>query len=179
MFMEGLGRLFDVGLAFSPVDSQSGNITGKRLSLANASGVCFLVNKAAGTANDDPVYTVQQHTAYTGGTSSNLAVIDHYYLKNEAVLDNDESWVKFTQAAGATITDPGGAGTSAESQQLLAIEIGADQLSDGYAWVSLNLADTGSAGAQLVSAIYILHDLSVQRAPANLGNLLRPGAANA
>jgi hypothetical protein len=178
-WMEGLGRLYDVGLAWSPVDSQSGNITGKRIWLGGATGIAFVVNKAAGTAGDDPTYTVQQHTAYTGGTTSSLAVVDHYYVKSETTLDNDESWQKITQSVAATVADPGGAGTSAESQQLLLIEVGADQLSDGYAWVSLNLADTGSAGAQLASAVYILHDLAQQRAAANLPNLLRPGSANA
>lgn len=181
MFMEGLGRLFDIGLAWSPVDSQSGAITGKRICLSGASGITFLVNKGAGTAGDDPVYTLQQHTAYTGGTTANLVVCDHYYLKDEATLDNDESWSKVTNNGGTasqTISDPGGAGTSAEHQQLLVVEVGADQLTDGYAWVSLNLADTGAAGAQLASAVYILHDLASQRAPANLPNLLHPGAAN-
>lgn len=176
MFMEGLGRLYDVGLAWAPVDSQSGNITGKRLSLAKATGVTILVNKAAGTANDDPVFTLKQHTAYTSGTSADLAVIDHFYLKQETALDNDESWTKVTQSAAATVT---GNGTSAETQCLYAFEVGADQLSDGYTHISLDLADTGSAGAQLVSAIYIVHDLAVQRAPERLGNLLRPGATNA
>lgn len=176
MFMEGLGRLYDVGLAWAPVDSQSGNITGKRLSLQKATGVTILVTKAAGTANDDPVFTLKQHTAYTSGTSADLAVIDHYYVKQETALDNDESWTKVTQSVAATVT---GNATSAESQCLYAFEVGADQLSDGYTHVSLDLADTGSAGAQLVSAVYIVHDLAVQRAAERLGNLLRPGAANA
>jgi hypothetical protein len=177
--MEGLGRLYDIGLAWAPVDSQSGNITGKRLCLKYGTGVTFLVIKAAGTANDDPTFTVKQHTAASGGTTANLAVVDHYYLKSETLLDNDESWSKLTQAAAATIADPGGAGTSAESQQLIAIEINASSLSDGYAWVSLDLADTGSAGAQLCAAVYILHDLAAQRTPANLHSLLSPGTANA
>lgn len=180
MSMEALGRLFDIGLAFSPVDSQTGNITGKRVAMRTGSGITFLVNKAAGTANDDPVYTVQQHTAYTGGTSGTLTTYDHYYLKDEAILDNDESWVRLTAGlSSGVLTDPGGAGTSAEHQQLLAIEIFPEMLTEGYTHVSLNLADTGAAGAQLVSAIYIVHDLVAQRTPANLGNLLNPGAANA
>lgn len=176
---EALGRLFDIGTAFVPVDSNAGAITGKRISLAGASALTIVVFKAAGTANDDPVFTLQQHTAYTGGTTANLAVIDHYYLKNEAVLDNDESWVKYTQAASQTLSDPGGAGTSAESQQILVIEILATQLTDGYTHVSLNVADTGSAGAQLIAGLYFLHGLRAERKPANLGNLLNPGAANA
>lgn len=176
MFSEGLGRLFDIGLAFAPVDSQSGNITGKRCSLQNAAGVTFLVVKAAGTANDDPTFTLKQYTASSGGTTSNLAVITNVYTKQEATLDNDESWVKTTQAAAATYT---GDGTSAESQMLIAFYVGADQLSDGYTHVGLDLADTGSAGAQLVAGVYILHELRDQRTPPNLGNLLSPGAANA
>jgi hypothetical protein len=174
--MDALGRLFDVGLAWAPVDTQSGAITGKRIFIGDCGGITFLVNKAAGTANDDPVFTVKQYTAYTGGTTADLAVVTYWYAKQEATLDNDETWTKTTQAAGATVT---GNATSAESQMLIAIEIDAAQLSDGYAWVGLDLADTGSAGAQLASAVYIKHDLASQRSPANLPNLLRPGAANA
>jgi hypothetical protein len=174
--MEGLGRLFDIGTAFAPVDSQSGAITGKRVSLQNAGGVTFVCNKAAGTANDDPVFTVKQYTAASGGTTSNLPVITRWFSKQETTLDNDESWVLNTQAAGATVT---GDGTSAESQMLIAFYIGADQLSDGYTHVGVDLADTGSAGAQLAGGIYILHDLHEARDPNLLGNLLSPGAANA
>lgn len=178
-FIEGLGRLFDVGIGFAPTDMNTNNgETGKRIFLGNASGITFLVIKAAGTAGEDPTITLKQHTAYTSGTSADLAVIDHYYVKSETALDNDESWSKVTQTAAATVADPGGAGTSAEHQQILAIEVGADQLSDGYAWVSLDYAATAS-NAQLATWVYILHDLAYGRAPARLGNLLRPGVANA
>lgn len=174
--MDALGRLFDVGIAWAPVDTQSGATTGKRISLQNAGGCTILVAKGAGTAGDDPAFTLKQHTAYTGGTSADLDVISYYYVKQETALDNDESWSKVTQTADAQVT---GNGTSAESQALYVFEVDAAQLSDGYTHISLDLADTGAAGAQLASAVYILHDLHVQRAPQNLGNLLRPGAANA
>lgn len=177
--MEGLGRLFDIGVGFAPADMNTNNgETGKRCSLKHASGVTIVIFKAAGTAGEDPTLTLKQHTAYTSGTSANLAVIDHYYLKTETALDNDESWTKITQTAAATIADPGGAGTSAESQQVIAIEVSANSLSDGYGWVSLDYAVTAS-NAQLATWVYLLHDLAAQRAPANLGNLLNPGAANA
>lgn len=174
--MRALGRLFDVGLCFAPVDTQSGAITGKRISLKNAASITFLVIKAAGTANDDPAFTLKQYTAYTGGTTANLAAITAVYTKQETALDNDEPWVETTQAAAATYT---GDGTSAESQMLIVFSVDATQLSDGYTHVGLDLADTGSAGAQLAAAAYILHDLAVQRKPTLLGNLLNPGAANA
>lgn len=174
--MEALGRLFDLGLAWAPVDTQTAAITGKRIFLGNARGVTFLLIKAAGTANDDPVLAFKQYTAASSGTTADLAVVTRVFYKQEATLDNDEPWVLATQAAGAAYT---GNGTSAETQMLLAVYIGADQLSDGYAWVGVDLADTGSAGAQLGAGIYILHDLKVQRTPPNLGNLLNPGIANA
>lgn len=176
MFIEALGRVVDIGLAWAPVDTQSGNITGKRIFMGGASGCLILVNKAAGTANDDPAFTLKQYTAYTSGTTADLACITRVMTKQETALDNDESWTINTQAAAATWT---GNSTSAESQMLIVFQVGADQLSDGYGWIGLDLADTGSAGAQLASAVYILYDLAVQRTPANLPNLLRPGAANA
>jgi hypothetical protein len=177
MFMEALGRLFDVGLGFAPVDLNTAGATGKRLNMSKGSGVTILLGVGvAASGVEDLVLTLKQHTAYTSGTTSNLATCDHYYLKSEALLDNDESWVKVSQTASQTITVAGA--TYAASQLLVAIEVGADQLSDGYAWVSLDAADPGSA-ARLAFSAYILHDLSTQRAPANMGNLLRPGAANA
>jgi hypothetical protein len=64
--------------------------------------------------------------------------------------------------------DAGRAGTSAESQQIVAIEVRAEQLADGFKYVSASIADTGAAGAQLGCMLYVLHDLAVQRKAANL-----------
>lgn len=166
MAQEALGRLFDISAGVVPVDLQSAQ-TGKRVSLRNAGGCTIVVFKAAGTAGDDPTVTLKQHTADTGGSSANLAIIDHYYLKTETTLDGDETWTKVTQSAAATIADPGGAGTSAESQQIIVIEVNGTSLSDGYDYISLDVADTGS-NAQLGCVLYLLRDLNVQRTPANL-----------
>jgi hypothetical protein len=163
--MEALGRMFDLSAGIVPVDSQTAAMTGLRVSMRNCSGITVVVYKAAGTANDDPVLTFKQHTASSSGTSANLAVIDHYYLKQEATLDGDETWTKVTQSASQTVTLNS---TSAETQILAAFEVSANSLADGYAYLSVDIADTGSAGAQLISMFYILHDLTVQRAPANL-----------
>lgn len=172
--MEGLGRVLDIAVALAPYDTNAGAGTGKRVSLRHATGCTIVCIKGQGTANDDPTFTLQQHTASTGGTSSNLAIIDHYYVKyaSATTLVGSEAWVKYTQAAAATIADPTGAGTSAESQLIMAVEVDAAKLSDGYGWISMSIADTGSAGAQLAAVLYILHDLEVQRKPANLANTL-------
>lgn len=168
MAQEGLGRLFDLSIGIAPVDMNTNNgETGKRVSLRNAGSLTLLVIKAAGTAAEDPTVTLKQHTASSSGTSANLAAIDHYYLKSETTLDGDETWTRVAQTAAATIADPGGAGTSAEEQQIIAIPLNASSLADGYDYVSLDYAVTAS-NAQLATVLYILHDLAVQRTPANL-----------
>ncbi len=164
---EALGRLVDISAGFTPVNMATAANTGKRVSLKNAGGVTIVVYKGAGTAGEDPVLTLKQHTAASSGTTSNLAVIDHYYVKSETTLDGDETWTRVAQSAAATITDPGGAGTSAEEEQIVVIEVEADQLSDGYSYVSLDIADVG-ASAQLGCVLYLLRDLKVQRKPSNL-----------
>ena len=78
-----------------------------------------------------------------------------------------ETWTKATQTAAATIADPGGAGTSAESQMIVAIPVQAPQLSDGYSYISLDVADVGG-NAQLGGVLYLLHGLRAERKPANL-----------
>jgi hypothetical protein len=184
--MYALGRQFDIGWNFAPVDLNTAGATGKRLSLASASAVSFVFGLAvAGGGSDDVVATFKQHTAYTGGTSSNLATatvasssgITRFWVKSEALLDNDESWVETTQSDGATVTLAGA--TYAAKECLVVVPVTADQLGDGYGWVSCDIADPGSGGARLGFCIAILHDLASQRKPANLPNLLRPGVANA
>lgn len=165
MAQEGLGRLFDISSGIVPVDSQTAAMTGHRVSLRNAGGCTIVVFKAAGTANDDPVLDLQQHTASSGGTTADLDIIDHYYIKQEATLDGDETWTRVTQTAASEVTLNT---TSAETQMIVVIEVDARSLSDGYDYISLDIGDTGSAGAQLISCLYILRDLAVQRTPANL-----------
>lgn len=178
---EGLGRLYDIGTCWSPVDLNTADgATGKRISLVPGRGIDIVIFKAAGTAAQDFAYTLRQHTAYTSGTSADLVGIDHYYHKSETALDNDEPWVRVDQTLSATITEAGGAGTSAETEQIIVIPVydGLSGITDGYTHISLNAAAT-VANAQLAAALYIVHDLRYQRKPASLFNLLRPGAANA
>lgn len=167
MSQELLGRGVDISVGAAPADLSAAATTGKRVSLKGAGGVTIVVVKGAGTAGDDPTVTLKQHTAASGGTSANLPIIDHYYLKDAATLAGTETWVKKTQAAAATIADPGGAGTSAEHQQILVIEVDSKSLSDGYSYVSLDVADVGT-NAQLGAVLYLLRDLRAGRTPENL-----------
>ncbi len=173
-FGNGLGNKYDLGTGFVPVDMASGANTGKRLFMGNCDAVDIVLIKAAGTANDDPVITLQEHTASTGGTSANLAVITKYWVKRETALDNDEQWEEFTQAAAATITDPGGGGTSAEEQQIVVFTVSKDQLTAAdRKYISASVADTGAAGAQLGTLLYIMHGLDRHASPTSYGKPLR------
>jgi hypothetical protein len=172
--MDALGRLFDVGVGAVPTDAVAGAVTGKRISLQNASG-CTILVVTTGASTDITDVDLQQHTAYTGGTTADLDVVSYYYYKSETTLDNDESWVKGTQTAASEITNVG----AASEELLLAIEVDAAQLSDGYTHISLDIPDLGTNGTRHAAILYVLHDLAVQRTPANLGNLLNPGAADA
>lgn len=163
-----LGRLFDLSTGSVPADADGGAITGKRVSLRDAQGVTIVVIGAVGTASDDLQLDLQEHNAASGGTSQDLDIITDYFHKSELTLDGDETWTKVTQAAASEISDVGGAGTSAELQQLVAIDVAAEQLSEGFDWVSLNIPDLGSAGAKYVAVLYILWGLKQQRAPENL-----------
>lgn len=162
--MEGLGRLFDLSTGFTPVDMQTATNTGKRVSLRHADGVDIVLFKGAGTAGQDPVITLNEHDASTGGTSQVLAALTKRYQKQETTLDGDETWSKVTQAAASTMTLDG---TSAETEGIYVIPLEAADLSDGFDYISVDVADVGG-NAQLGCVLYVLRDLNVQRAPANL-----------
>lgn len=171
---EALGNLYDIGTCWAPVDLNTADgATGKRIAMQPGRGLTIVVFKAAGTGGDDFTYTLQQHTAYTGGTSGNLATIDHFYYKSEATLDNDEAWTLATQAAAATVADT----SRGQLQEILVIPVHQAMLTEGYTHVSLSAAAT-VANAQLAAALYIVHGLRYRRRPDRLGNLLNPGAAN-
>lgn len=160
--MHGLGNVFDIGSAFSPVDfNTSDAATGHRVHMRNYESIAFILFKGAGTAGADPVVTVQEHSAATGGTSQNLAVITEFYSKTETALDGDETWVRTAQAAAATANM---GATSAEEEGIHVLQFEAPQLSAGFEWISCNIAAT-VANAQLVSGFYIVSGLKIQREP--------------
>lgn len=184
MGMEGLGRVFDIGLAVAPVDiNTSDAATGKRIYMGDCSGVTIVAVCGVGGA-DDFTLDVQQHTAYTSGTSADLDVTavassrgpTYYHIKAETALDNDESWVKVTQSEASECTVVGA--TYGTQQKLIAVFVPSTSLGDGYTHMSVNVACVTST-SQLIAVLYLKHDLDVQRKATNLPNLLNPAIANA
>jgi hypothetical protein len=129
----------------------SATTTATPVSLKGSSGVTIICIGAT-TGN----VTIQQLTAASGGTAVNYDGSDsshgdgitRYYTWASGV------WTKHTQAAAATAAMVTGG--------LLVIEIEAMQLTHGYSYVS--------ASHSSASFVYMTHDLTVQRAPANLAS---------
>jgi hypothetical protein len=163
--MHGLGRIFDVGSSIGPVaDLAAGANTGDRVHMRNYDTLAVVVAKGVASAGtDNVVITLQEHNAATGGTSQDLAKIDEFYIKSEALLDGDEAWVRTTQTAAATVTLAGA--TYAALQTIVVFEVQAQSLSDDFEWLSVNIADPGAGGTIPGAVIYIPHGLKIQRRP--------------
>lgn len=154
--MPGLGEDFDLSIGAAPSDIHAGAVTGKRVSMKLVDSIDIVLVKAAGTAGDDPTVTLRASTAASGGSTADLATISAYHLKDGATLAGTEKWAKLTQSAAATIADPGGAGTSAEHQQLCVIHVRAEDMPIDKRYLSLNIAQVSTA-AQVAAVLYILH----------------------
>lgn len=165
MSLKGLGQAFDVGHAITPVDLATGANTGARLHLKNYGGVAIVIYFGVGTAAQPIIADVQEHTANTGGTSRDLDVVTEYFTKSELALDGDEAWVRVTQAAGSEVTN---ADWDDALQGLVVIQVDSDSLSDDCEWISVDIPDTGATAGHIGAALYVMYDLRVQRAPANL-----------
>jgi hypothetical protein len=118
------------------------------VSLKDASAVTFV-----GYLTTTDTYTLTEANDTGGGGSQVLPTMDHYYAQTTV----GAVWARVNQAAGSTIVS----GTP----DVIAVTIHESELSDGKSAVKLT-----STGAGLVFAI--LHDLKVQRAPANLKSLV-------
>ncbi len=162
----GLGADFDILHGITPINLGAGNNTGARINMMNYAAVTFVGYFAVGAAAEPPTMTLQEHTALTGGTSTNLVVIDEYWQKEELALDGDEQWEKVTQTAAATVTD---ATWDDANEVLVAFTVNASQLSDTYTHLSVNVADIGGAITEKPGMVLAIgYGLRVQRTPANL-----------
>lgn len=171
MAIKALGRLFDLGAVVVPVaDLAAGAQTGKRFHLRNYDSVTFVVFMGAVSAGTDTfVPTVKEANAATGGTSQDLASgVTVWYNKNATTMDGSETWNKVTQSAAAGVSLTGA--TYAAKQIIVVIEVTNEQLSDGFEWVSLDMADPGAGGTRAGGFLAILSNPNIQRKPENLAN---------
>lgn len=155
--MRALGNLYDITNQWIPhADMAAGAQTGARIHLNKHESVTFVVYLAAVSAGTDTfVPDVQQHTASTSGTTADLDVITEFYIKYETTLDGDETWTRVTQSAASEVSLTGA--TYAATQAIVVFEVDAAQLSDGYEWISIDMADAGSGGTRAGAALAILN----------------------
>lgn len=167
--MKALGRLFDIGTAIQTVADLAGQAnTGFRVNMKNYSSIAFVFYCNAASAGSDVfVLDVQQHTAASSGTSADLDVVTEWYHKSETTLDGDETWTRATQSVASEVSIPAG-------QVIAVVEVDAAQLSDGYGWVSVDMADPGTGGTRVGGAFWIATGLARQQRP---DGLPQPNAA--
>lgn len=119
--------------------------------LTAGSAVSFVCHLAAGDT-----FTVQEAKDAAGTGAQNLVTVEQFY-------DSDGvggAWTLETQTAAATVVNDGTAGHDCS-----VFTINGSELSDGFTHVKCTSTSTGTVVA-------ILHDLTVQRAPANLPALV-------
>lgn len=148
-------EIADIVPAFVPVDMQTGVNGSNWVNLALAERVVCVLFKAAGTAGDDPVFTVNQ-AKDNSGTGSKALTFTKMRSKIGAIATAaNQIWTITTQAAAGTWTP-----TSAASVAVLAVEIRAMDLdiNNGFNHVQLTIPDTGS-NAQLGCGFYIVYAL--------------------
>lgn len=165
-----LGYTWDAGAGVVPVDFHTGANTGKRLMLRNAQSCAWIVTMAAAASGtDDLVFTLNEHTAASGGTTTALAQITTAWIKSATLLAGTESWVEQPQSAGSTLTLAGP--TYAAKQVIAVVQLNTKDVDDGYDYVSLSCAAT-AAITRLGTITSLLSDLTVRRSPALLAPTL-------
>lgn len=139
--------------AFVPVDLETGANNGVYVSLTDFDRCTVVVLKAAGTASDDPVITMTQATDVEGTDAKALNFTRIDQKQGATALAAVGGWTEVDQAAGNTYTPDG-----AEDQGIYCIEFQASDLdvNNGFTCLAVAIPDTGSAGAQLGTAFYIL-----------------------
>jgi hypothetical protein len=136
--MEGLGRVFNVVPAAN----------GLYISMETCSAISFVCTSAG---SDSFNFAEAKDSAGTG-VQDISPLITHYY--DAADTDGSVAWTKTTQAAAdetGTIT----------TGHCAVVTIHTSYLDDGFDYVSCTASSSGTV-------IAILHDLIVQRTPANL-----------
>lgn len=141
-----------IASGFVPVDLQTAANEGDWVSLANYGHLAVVFFKAAGTAGDDPVLTLQQATDVAGSGAADLTFTT-IHTKQGAALTAVGQYTEVTQSAATSYTDA----TSAELQAIWIVEIQPEDLNrdDGFHCVRATVADVGG-NAQLGCLLYLL-----------------------
>jgi len=131
-----------------PVDLNTAAVTGARVSMKDCKRVAFVVQMgdSVGAAVD---LTLRQHDAASAGTSKDLSVANLYYTKAGTAT-------KFTKVAPSVAAAAYNLAADFAAQEGIAVlEVLAEDLdtNNGFAWVSMDIADSGAAKLGTVLAV--------------------------
>lgn len=131
----------------APVDLNTAAVTGARVSMKNARRISIICVLAAGSSTTTHQFTLRQHDAASSGNSKDLEVANPYYHKIGAAT----VFTKVDPTVAAALYNLHG--ILADSAAIVVFEVLAENLdvANGYAWVSLDTADSG--GAQIASVV--------------------------
>ena len=133
-----------------PVDLNDAATTGLRVDMSKCRRVTFVVIAAAGTTPNSHTVSFQQHTVASSGTPAALSLSGPYFHKADTATEFTK--VDPTEAASFDID-----GLVVDAKFIAVFEVLAEELTDGYRWVSCNMADAG--GAQLGTVLAICHGM--------------------
>lgn len=141
---------WDIISAIVPVDLQTAANNGDWVNMSKVHRLVCVLFKKAGTAGDDPVFTLNQATDNADGNVKGLNFTEIW--SKVGTLTSIGTWTKTTQAAANTYTDT----VSAEAQAIIAVEVLPTMLdmANGFNHVQLVIPDTGS-NAQIGCGFYI------------------------
>src|SRR5262245_3423539 len=128
-----------------PVDLGAGaNAPFVRLDVKNYEMFEILIYKAAGIAAEPVVATLQQHNASTAGTSKALPISNGIYVKTGTNMQDATAFTRENPDAAPNDNRYTGT-TSIQKAGVILIPIHAAELdvSNGFRWFSLSIADTG------------------------------------
>lgn len=129
----------------APVDLNTADNTGERIDMKNLKRCTFIAILAAGNTTSAHSFALKQHTVSTAGTPAALEVSNPYFHKIGAAT-------KFTKVDVTTAEDTYDLhALLGNSASIVVFEVLAEQLTEGYRYVSLDIADAG--GAQLGTVI--------------------------
>lgn len=136
-----------------PVDLNTGANTGERIDMKNVKRVTFVITAAAGTTPSSHTVSFEQHTVASAGTPLALTIDNGYYHKVDTATSFTRVAPTGTKASSFDIDSVVG-----DTKFMAVFEVLAEDLTDGYRWLSLNMTDSG--GAQLASVIAIVDHMS-------------------
>ncbi|HEY0984651.1 hypothetical protein [Schlesneria sp. T3-172] len=151
-------EIADIVPAFVPVDLQTAANNGQWVSMRNIGRLLCVLYKAAGTAGDDPVFTLRQATSNTGANAKPLSFTR--VRTKIGAIGATLQWSLVTQSAANTYSP-----VSAASPALMAVDVTPTDLdlNNGFGFVQVQVPDTGT-NAQLGAAFYIAYSVRFPQA---------------